>query len=177
MSDPIRLIAPDASRPFLNEDAGLTDESRPWTQGVTDFQQITGNGSPEGIEEADEGRLYRDRTNTGAGADLWLKRLDSINNDDSLGWVLISGLSGNGAKTVIAPEDVTVVPGNKIINCTESIAVTLIDILDATDEITITATNGLVGLIADAVIQFGNTVASLSSITLYPANGQWWQKN
>ena len=100
MADPIPILEPSTERPFLDERNNLTQESRSWTFDLTDLQIIFGNGSPEGVVEAVDGRLYRDRANIRAGADLWYKRTDSICGDNTLGWVLNSGLSGNGVNLV-----------------------------------------------------------------------------
>jgi len=70
-----------------------------------------------------------------------------------------------------------VVLGDKFINCLGSITITLINIANAVDEITITSTNGTVTLAADATIQTPSTFTTGTGGTVYPARGQWHQKN
>ncbi len=73
--------------------------------------------------------------------------------------------------------DYQVVKGDRFINCSGSITVTLINIGNADAEITITSTSGTVTLVADAAIQTPSTFTTGTGGTIYPARGQWYQKN
>ena len=46
---------------------------------------LSGTGSPEGVVSASRKRLYMNDVN----GDLYVKRVDSVGGDASLGWVLV----------------------------------------------------------------------------------------
>jgi len=155
----------------------MTDQVRRWVVAVTNFQIIESSGSPEGVLSAKANKQYRDTSATNPGTDLYIKRFDEVGGDTTLGWVLVSGLSGNGVRTVVTAIDHQVVLGNININCAAgSITITAIDFVDAVDDITISATSGAVTFAADATIEGGGSVANGSSTTWYPAGSQWWRK-
>lgn len=77
-----------------NRDAIIDSQGRPteaffyWLQLVTDLDMLVGSGSPEGVQEARQKRLYLD-TSGSAGSVLYVKQVDSISSDRTKGWVLV----------------------------------------------------------------------------------------
>lgn len=63
-----------------------------------------------------------------------------------------------------------------IVNASGTFNVTLPDIADAIKEVTITSVSGVSTLLGDATIQSPTSISAGTSITVYPADGQWWQK-
>ena len=59
-----------------------------WMLGVTNLQPIIGNGSPEGVVEAAQGRFYMNDAGT-AGAILYVKRDADIAGNRTNGWILV----------------------------------------------------------------------------------------
>ena len=141
----------------------------------TQLQITTGVGSPEGVLSADQTKLYLDTANTIAGGDLYIKTLDSVLGDDSLGWALVSGkdLSATGDKLVETDVDYVLVAGNQIISCSNDISIVLDGAADD-DLITITSTSGTVVLGANLPIQSPTTITTGTTATLYKARNQWW---
>jgi len=87
-----------------------------------------------------------------------------------------SDIGGNTPQNiVVVAVNYQIQVSDDIINATGPINVTLPDIADAIKEVTITSASGLITLLGDATIQSPTTV-STGSVTLYPANGQWWHK-
>lgn len=81
-------VAPNPSIPIINENAEMTQVFKDWTQLVTRFDLIVGTGSPEGVVEAEQARIYLDDIGT-AGNILYVKRDPDITGDRKLGWILI----------------------------------------------------------------------------------------
>jgi len=162
---------------WLESTGKMTAQVRRWVEAVTNFQILTSTGSPEGVLSAKADRVYRDTSATNPGTDFYIKRFDEIGGDTTLGWVLVSGLSGTGDRTVVTAVDYQVLLGNININCTASgITVTAIAFADAVDDITISATAAAVTFSADAVIEDGGTIGFGTTDTWYPAGSQWWKK-
>lgn len=60
-----------------------------------------------------------------------------------------------------------------IINCLGTFNVTLPAIDDAIKPISISSTSGTITLVGDATIQTPTTVTTNSTVTVYPARGEW----
>jgi len=162
--------------PIVQETKQMTPRFRKWVTDITNLQIAESTDSPEGVLSAKASKLYRDTSATNPGTDLYIKRFDQVNGDTTLGWELVSGLSGTGDKTVVTAIDYQVLLGNININCTDSITVTAIAFADALDDLTITATNGAVTFAADATIDGSSIIGNGTSATWYPAGSQWWRK-
>lgn len=61
---------------------------RAWVSGVTDLDIITGTGTPEGVVEAAQKRLYMDETGV-SGSVLYIKRDADIGGDRTQGWIAV----------------------------------------------------------------------------------------
>jgi len=59
-----------------------------WMEQVTDLQIATGVGSPEGVFEALQTKIYMDTAGI-TGAILYIKRDADIAGDKTKGWILI----------------------------------------------------------------------------------------
>lgn len=82
-----------------------------------------------------------------------------------------------GAQNIIEVDSARkLLPTADIANCDGTFTLTIPDIGKAVKEITITSTNGAIALAADATIQTPTSVSNLTSVTIYPARGQWWHK-
>lgn len=68
-----------------------------------------------------------------------------------------------------------VVPADDIISCLGTFTVTLPPILTAIKPVTITSVTGTITLAGDATIQTPISITTGSSVTVYPARGQWFQ--
>lgn len=86
MADKITQLSTD--RPIVDELGSLTAQSRNYFRTITVQALILGTGSPEGIEEAEEGATYQDRAGV-AGAIRYAKRDNDVLGDKSKGWILI----------------------------------------------------------------------------------------
>ena len=73
---------------ILDSSGVPTIEFRLWIENMTADSIITGVGAPDGVVEAGEGSEYMDTTGV-AGAIKYIKQVNSITGDKTLGWVLI----------------------------------------------------------------------------------------
>ena len=74
--------------PFVNDDLALTKENKDRMRVLQSWVPITGNGSPEGVVEALQFRLYIDEDGS-TGSILYIKKLAEIADDITQGWVLV----------------------------------------------------------------------------------------
>lgn len=79
------VITPRFNEPPLND---VDRRTRRWFELVTQLDILTGTGSPEGVIEAKQKRLYMDESGT-AGSILYIKRDADIGGDRSQGWILV----------------------------------------------------------------------------------------
>lgn len=86
MVDRITELSND--RPIIEEDGTLTLQSRAYFKTITSQALILGDGSPEGVVEAEIGATYQDNLGV-AGAIRYAKRDADVLGDKSKGWVLI----------------------------------------------------------------------------------------
>lgn len=73
---------------FVDDDGYLTDLSFNWHLNVTNLDMLVGTGSPDGVIQAKQKRLYL-QTDGAPRNILWVKVVDSIGGDRSLGWQLV----------------------------------------------------------------------------------------
>lgn len=66
----------------------MTETFRTWTQQLTRAVPLIGSGSPEGVQDARQGRQYMDTAGI-AGAILYVKRDPDIAGDKTKGWILV----------------------------------------------------------------------------------------
>lgn len=77
-----------ATEPILEENLTMTQQTRTFMNAVARLSLLTGSGSPEGVLEANAERLYMDTTGT-TGNILYIKQVDSVARDKTLGWILV----------------------------------------------------------------------------------------
>ena len=70
------------------ETAMASDAFRIWINQVSERGLLIGDGSPEGVVEAQQGQEYMDQSGA-AGSVKWIKQLADISGDKSQGWVAI----------------------------------------------------------------------------------------
>jgi len=84
-----RISILSTDRPIVESDGTLTTQSRTFFREIFTQALIIGEGSPEGVVEAEIGATYQDSLGT-AGAIRYAKRdADDGAGDKSIGWVLI----------------------------------------------------------------------------------------
>lgn len=76
------------SNPIVEDDGNMIRRFSIWTKAVTNLDPLSGEGSPEGIIEADQFRLYVDTIGT-TGNVLYVKRNSDIGSDKKQGWILV----------------------------------------------------------------------------------------
>lgn len=168
------ITTPNPSDPFVLEDLTVTQRVRTWINAVTNLFIAVGSGSPEGIVAAQSDKLYR---NTDTPGDLYIKTVDEIGKDATLGWERISRFAGNGDLTVIVDGAYQVLRGNKNILCSGTFDVTAIPAAEADEqEITIKSQSGTQTFVADVPVEGPITMTTGTSRTWFFADNQWFQK-
>lgn len=76
------------NREFVLNDVQMSQDFFVWTRAVTNLAIISGTGSPEGVVEALQKRLYMDEAGA-AGGILYIKRDADITGDTTKGWILV----------------------------------------------------------------------------------------
>ena len=84
----VSITPPDANRPILNDDGTMDAAFRGWVNAITRGAIIIGQGSPENVIDAVQGREYMD-SNGASGAVKYIKKLPDISGDTKRGWVAI----------------------------------------------------------------------------------------
>ena len=84
----MKITALDPSRTIVREDFRMAQIFWLWTNDVQRLSQFTGEGSPEGVVSAEQGREYMDILGT-SGSIKYIKRDSEIGGNDKLGWILI----------------------------------------------------------------------------------------
>lgn len=82
-----RITGLPSTRPITNGGI-LTQESRRKLRPLFERALIIGEGSPEGVVEAEKGTTYMDELGT-TGSILYIKKQDEISGDRASGWVLV----------------------------------------------------------------------------------------
>jgi hypothetical protein len=72
----------------VDERGRPTQELNLFSEAVAKIPVIIGTGSPEGIVEAMETRLYMDSAGA-TGTILYIKQFNDIGGDRKLGWILV----------------------------------------------------------------------------------------
>ena len=88
--------------------------------------------------------------------------------------ILVSPSGGQDIVAVTTTYQVQV--DDDIVSATGTFTVTLVPIATAVKEVTIVAISGTITLAADATIQTPTTLTTGTSVTVYPASGQWFHK-
>lgn len=87
----VNIPIPEATRPIVLDDMSMHDVFREWTRLITSEVNLSslqsGSGSPEGVLEAKDGTLYKDNNGT-AGNILYVKNIDDVAGDKTMGWIL-----------------------------------------------------------------------------------------
>lgn len=80
--------------PISRSDKAVDAQGRPtekfnlFTEAVSQLVVSVGTGSPNGVLSAFQGKLYIDLSG-GSGSVLYVKQVDSVGSDRTLGWVLV----------------------------------------------------------------------------------------
>ncbi len=87
----VNIIPPEGSRPIVLENLTQHDVFREWARQITEEVNLrsvrTGVGSPEGVIKAIATVEYMDTT--GAASNIkYIKQVDDIAGDKTLGWIL-----------------------------------------------------------------------------------------
>jgi len=82
-----RITGLPSTRPITNGGI-LTQEARSYFRVITERALIIGEGSPEGVVEAEKGATYMDELGA-TGSILYIKKQDEISGDRASGWVLV----------------------------------------------------------------------------------------
>lgn len=84
----VSTTPPDANRPILNEDGTMEQSFRTWVNAITSEALIVGEGSPEDVISAIQGRQYMD-SNGSTGSLMYRKRDSAISGDSKKGWIAV----------------------------------------------------------------------------------------
>lgn len=84
----VSTTPPDANRPILNDDGTMEQSFRTWVNTITREALIIGEGSPEDVIPAVQGREYMDSNGT-TGSLIYRKRDSDIGGDNKKGWVAV----------------------------------------------------------------------------------------
>lgn len=86
---PKQIINQTAATPIVDENGHPTVAFFALLEGLVNLEVLDGDGSPEGVVEADPKTLYMDRSGV-AGAILYVKRdAQDGSGNKSNGWILI----------------------------------------------------------------------------------------
>lgn len=72
----------------VDEQGRATEKLSLFSEDVARLSILTGAGSPEGVVSARRARIYMDEEGV-AGAVMYIKQMDDIGGDRSLGWVAV----------------------------------------------------------------------------------------
>lgn len=109
-------------------------------------------------------------------ADKAFTQLTNLNILDELRIQGVLVQPAGGQDIVEVSTTYQVIIDDDIIAATGTFTVTLVDIGDAIKEITISSFSGTITLAGDATIQTPNSLTTGTSVTLYPAGGEWFHK-
>ena len=82
------VVAPDADAPQVAQNGTMLRRFGNWLRLVTEFDLLSGTGTPEGFIEAKQKRIYMDESGA-AGAIMYVKRDADIGGDRTLGWIAV----------------------------------------------------------------------------------------
>jgi len=78
----------NASQPFVDSDGRLTQRARTALATIESWIPIVGSGSPEGVVEAQQYRVFI-RSDGTTGTLMYVKKSADIGGDKSQGWVAV----------------------------------------------------------------------------------------
>ena len=85
------IVPPNAQQPISNAVGIMLQVFRTWANSITRLVNhntlITGEGSPEGVVSAAQGRKYMDVNGTASNIS-YIKRDADVLGDETLGWIL-----------------------------------------------------------------------------------------
>lgn len=84
---PIQLSTLTRVRSVVSNTGTLTQEASFYFQQIEQLLPVSGDGSPEGVIDAQAGRTYYDLSG-GTGDIIYIKTVDEVGGDTKLGWVL-----------------------------------------------------------------------------------------
>ncbi len=76
----------DSAQSIVDDEGQMLERMKLWAQLVNNLATAEGSGTPEGNLEARTTKQYMDTDN----GDLYIKQLNAIGNDRTMGWVLVS---------------------------------------------------------------------------------------
>jgi hypothetical protein len=82
------IPVPHVAQSIVDPEGNMLDTFQRWVEQMTELDLIVGTGSPEGVVVAKQGREYMDDAGV-AGAIKYIKKLDDIGGDETLGWILV----------------------------------------------------------------------------------------
>jgi len=82
------IPVPQQFQAIVDDQGNMQRPFQIWVEQMTDLDIIVGTGSPEGVVEARQTREYMDDAGT-AGSIKYIKKLDDVAGDKSLGWILV----------------------------------------------------------------------------------------
>jgi hypothetical protein len=82
------MILPPFALPIVNKQGLMEQHFNLFINDVARLDILSGEGSPEGVVDAFEKRLYMDTIGT-AGNILYIKRDSNIGGDPKQGWILV----------------------------------------------------------------------------------------
>jgi len=82
------IVPPHPAQPIVDPNFEMKQVFRTWAQQVSRAYPIIGDGSPEGVIEAQQGQTYMDLLGT-TGSVFYIKRDADIAGDRTLGWILV----------------------------------------------------------------------------------------
>ncbi len=82
-----KIVPPSPVLPPFDANGLMNQAFMLWTQAVSRYIPIVGEGSPEGVIDAPQYSSYIDSTGT-TGTIKWIKMQPSIAGDTKQGWVL-----------------------------------------------------------------------------------------
>jgi hypothetical protein len=82
------IVTPPSNVSIVDEEGFMRELFRDFTFKVSRLSLMSGSGSPEGVVEAEQLRMYMDTAGT-ASAIMYVKRDADIGGDKTQGWILI----------------------------------------------------------------------------------------
>lgn len=82
------IVPPSGSTPIVNSKGLMTGSFRTFTTQVSKTGIMTGSGSPEGVVSAEATQEYMDTAGI-TGSIKYIKQVDNVGGDTTLGWILI----------------------------------------------------------------------------------------
>lgn len=83
-----QLTKPTPFNPFVTADGITNQEATLWIENITQLSTANGTGDPNGVISGPIGRAYVDIA-AAPGAVFYVKQLNDVGGDTSLGWILI----------------------------------------------------------------------------------------